>query len=165
MIIDRVFFRSDGRYGPRRWLIVKARRQVPEKHFYCPLYIVTGPLYRLHSFHRLASNFSQVCSAEAAVAAGPDPAGAAADAVLGLVVVVAGAAAALAAEADGAAPELVSVILCLTTREAVPSLSFFMKFHASIRDIRVQSVPLTEIISSPTFKVPFLSAAPPEEQS
>ena len=141
---------------------------MPEKHFYCPLYIVTGPLYRLHSFHRLASNFSQVCSAEAAVAAGPDPAGAAADAVLGLVVVVvAGAVAALAAaaEADGAAPELGSVILCLTTREAVPSLSFFMKFHASIRDIRVQSVLLTEIISSPTFKVPFLSAAPPEKQS
>ena len=112
----------------------------------------------------MASNFSQVCSAEAAVAAGPDPAGAAADAVLGLVVVVvAGAVAALAAaaEADGAAPELVSVILCLTTREAVPSLSFFMKFQASIRDIRVQSVELTEMISSPTFRVPFLSAAPP----
>jgi len=51
--------------------------------------------------------------------------------------------------------------LCLTTRLAVPSLSFFIKFQASILDIRVQSVLLTEIISSPTFNVPFLSAAPP----
>ena len=52
-------------------------------------------------------------------------------------------------------------ILCLTTRLAVPSFNFFMKFHASILDIRVQSVLLTEMISSPTFNVPFLSAAPP----
>ena len=52
-------------------------------------------------------------------------------------------------------------ILCLTTRLAVPSFNFFMKFQASILDIRVQSVLLTEIISSPTFNVPFLSAAPP----
>ena len=52
-------------------------------------------------------------------------------------------------------------ILCLTTKFAVPSFSFFMKFQASILDIRVQSVLLTDIISSPTFNVPFLSAAPP----
>ena len=52
-------------------------------------------------------------------------------------------------------------ILCLTTRLAVPSFNFFMKFQASILDIRVQSVLLTEMISSPTFNVPFLSAAPP----
>ena len=52
-------------------------------------------------------------------------------------------------------------ILCLTTKLAVPSFSFFMKFQASIRDMRVQSVLLTDMISSPTFKVPFLSAAPP----
>ena len=57
-------------------------------------------------------------------------------------------------------PEL--IILCLTTKLAVPSFSFFMKFQASIRDILVQSVLFTDIISSPTFNVPFLSAAPPK---
>ena len=51
--------------------------------------------------------------------------------------------------------------LCLTTKLAVPSFNFFMKFQASILDIRVQSVLFTDMISSPTFKVPFLSAAPP----
>lgn len=111
----------------------------------------------------MASSFSHECSAEAAAAAGPAVAPAAAEAVLGL----AAAAAAVAVEAGPAVDDWAgggSVILCLTTREAVPSLSFFMKFHASIRDIRVQSVLLTEMISSPTFRVPFLSAAPPDKQ-
>ena len=50
---------------------------------------------------------------------------------------------------------------CLTMMLAVPSESFFMKFHASIRLIRVQSVLFTERISSPTLSTPVLSAAPP----
>ena len=71
-----------------------------------------------------------------------------------------------AVDPDAAAADVVLAagccwILCLTTRLAVPSFNFFMKFHASILDIRVQSVLLTEMISSPTFNVPFLSAAPP----
>ena len=55
-------------------------------------------------------------------------------------------------------------ILCLITKLAVPSLSFFMKFQASIRDIRVQSVLFTDMISSPSLRVPFLSAAPPKQK-
>jgi hypothetical protein len=50
---------------------------------------------------------------------------------------------------------------CLTMSDAYPSDSFFMKFHASSRVIRVQSVLFTERISSPTFSFSLLSAAPP----
>ena len=50
---------------------------------------------------------------------------------------------------------------CLTMREAYPSDNFFMKFQASSRVILVQSVLLTDKISSPTFNFPLLSAAPP----
>ena len=47
----------------------------------------------------------------------------------------------------------------------LPSLSFFMKFQASRRVIRVTSTLFTERISSPTRSTPFLSAAPPESVS
>jgi hypothetical protein len=65
-------------------------------------------------------------------------------------------------EADGAmSRDLELSSFCRTINDAYPSDNFFMKFQASSRVIRVQSVLLTDKISSPTFNFPLLSAAPP----
>ena len=65
-------------------------------------------------------------------------------------------------DADGAmSRDLELSIFCRTINDAYPSDNFFIKFHASSRVIRVQSVLLTDRISSPTFNFPLLSAAPP----
>ena len=95
------------------------------------------------------STFAAVSSPPLAVAAAVD---AGATGVLPSVADVAAA----AAEATG-----FSKIFCRTMRLAVPSESFFMKFHASILLILVQSVLLTAMISSPTLRTFDLSAAPP----
>lgn len=75
--------------------------------------------------------------------------------------VAVGVAGVLPSVADAAKATGFSMIFCRTKRLAVPSESFFMKFHASILLILVQSVLLTAMISSPTLRTFDLSAAPP----